>query len=218
MKPEDILRYSADQWAEVRDEQLDAEVARLGFPLVGARVLDLAAGPGAFTAALARAGATEVVWQDADELFLEVATARLRTTPEVRFELRDMLELPYADGAFDVVVLRDALHWAGDERGLLHRIARVIRPGGWLYVTNHNFRRPIVSVRPMWRSVAHLFTPALALALRRKPLPTLFVFEGLTRRRLRATGFEVVDWRRPCPADFEGICRRRGWGSAAALT
>ncbi|HVE47450.1 MAG TPA: class I SAM-dependent methyltransferase [Acidimicrobiales bacterium] len=208
MKPEDVVRYSREQWSEPRAEALDAEIAGYPFSVREAQVLDLAAGPGAYTAALLRAGAGLVVWHDVDAGFLESAKRALPSSPRVRFEVRDMLDLPYPAGSFDMVALRDALHWASDEARLLRHLAALIRPGGWLVLTNHNFRRPLATVRPRWRAAAHLASPPLAALLGRKPVPTLWVLEGLTRRRLRCAGFEVVEWRRPRPADFEAICRR----------
>lgn len=208
MKPEDVARYSRAQWGDAVAPALDAEIRDLPFSVAGARVLDLAAGPGAFVAALQRAGAAELVWHDRDPLFLE--TARSRLSGSVRFELRDMLDLPYEAGAFDAVFLRDALHWAPDEAVLFEAALRVLAPGGWLVVTNHNYRRVLATVRPRWRAGGHLLSPVLALALRRKLLPTLWVFQRLTRRRARRVGFELVSWEARGRRDFLAVWRRAG--------
>ena len=171
-------------------------------------VLDLAAGPGAFTAALLRAGASCVVWHDHEERFLRIAQARIPPQDKVRFVLRDMTHLPYDPSSFDLVVLRDSLHWAQSESTLIRRVRALLRPGGWLVITNHNFRRPLAAVRPRRRAVAHLLSPVLALVLRRKPLPTLYVFEWLTRRRLRRAGLHLSEWRRCAAADFMALAYR----------
>lgn len=205
MKPEDVEQYAAALWDPWRTRDLDTEVGRWPFSVAGARVLDLAAGSGAFTAALLRAGAREVVWQDRDVRFHEIARQHLEGDTRVEFRLEDMANV---DGVFDVVVLRDALHWAPDEARLVRTIAAALREGGWFVLTNHNWRRPLETVRPWWRAIAHLVTPVAALALRRKRFPTLWVFERLTRRRLERAGFEIAEWRHPVARDFEAYARR----------
>src|SRR5207249_7549301 len=116
-------------------------VAAYPFSLVGTRVLDLGAGPGHISAAVLRAGAAWVQWHDIDPRFLEAARHDLASTGKIGFEQRDMLDLPYAPGTFDVVLLLGAIYWASDEAELLRRAARVVRPDGWLVVSSPNYRR-----------------------------------------------------------------------------
>lgn len=207
MKPEDVMRYVERDWSPEVLEELRAEVALLPFDVEGQQVLDLAAGTGSFSSVLLDAGAASVVWHDIDPTFRDVAQERLGDRCE-RFELRDMLDLPYGDGAFDLIVIREALGWASNESELLHRLSRITRPGGWLVIIAHNWRRPFQMVRPWWKVPVHLVTPHIGLVARSKPLPTLWVFESLTRRRLRSAGFDLIQWKRRRRRDFVVTCRR----------
>lgn len=97
----------------------------------GARVLDVGCGTGANGPALA-AGGRFVVGLDASAVPLGLAgtgerghAARLRG---------DALRLPFADGAFDLVVALDVLEHLDDDRDAARELRRVLRPGGALIV------------------------------------------------------------------------------------
>lgn len=173
------------------------------------RVLDLAAGPGVLTSVLLAAGAASVVWHDVNPQFLEVARRQVKD-PEVEFELRDMLDLPYPPASFDAVVLREALYWASDEAQLIARLGELVRPGGWVVIRAFNWRRSIEMVRPWWKAAAHLVTPVIARVLGSKRLPTLWVFERATRARLERAEFDIVEWTRRRRRDFVVVARKRG--------
>lgn len=208
LKPADAEAYARDSWSPVYRQTLSAAVARFPFPVTGTRVLDLGAGPGALVAVLLRAGAADVTWHDVDARFEAVARDRLAGAGDVHFERRDLLDLPYAHGAFDVVVLRGALHWARDEALLLRRVAAILRPGGHLALQAPSWRRPLTAPLPTWRRAAHLVSPALAVVLGRKPVTTLWVLRSLTLRRLRAAGLLVVAGPGRVGDHFELVARR----------
>jgi arsenite methyltransferase len=51
----------------------------------------------------------------------------------VKIETADMRKMPFADGTFDVIVSRAAIHnlySAGDRAAAIREIARVLKPGG----------------------------------------------------------------------------------------
>ncbi|HEX6577072.1 MAG TPA: class I SAM-dependent methyltransferase [Jiangellaceae bacterium] len=112
------------------------ERSRPGYPpkavtwLVGTtprRVLDLGAGTGKLTRALAAAG-HDVVAVDPSPLMLSVLR---RDLPDVDARRGAAEALPLADADVDVVVVGQAFHWFDQERAL-PEIARVLRPGGRL--------------------------------------------------------------------------------------
>lgn len=207
MKPEDLEPYSSAVWSADYAAHSARMLADLPFSVEGLRVLDLAGGPGGFTRALVEAGAAEVVWHDIEPAFAGVASERIQS-PRVRFEVRDMMDLPYENSSFDAVLLLEALHWAADERILLRRIGALLREGGWLVLSAANFRRALEPTRSLSRRIAHLASPVLASVLGRKPWTTLWVSEWLTRRRLSAAGLWVHSWQRSDAARFEVIARR----------
>lgn len=108
----------------------------------GERVLDLAAGTGASSAALARSGA-EVVACDLSAGMIEVGRQR---HPDLDFVQGDATDLDFEDNSFDAVTISYGLRNVVDTEGALREMARVTRPGGRLVVcefstpTNPAFR------------------------------------------------------------------------------
>ena len=105
----------------------------------GGRALDVATGTGDLALALARrVGASgEVVGCDISERMLELAegkAASVPTTATIRFELANVLALPYPDGAFDAATVGfGARNFTHLERGIAE-MARVVRLGGRVVV------------------------------------------------------------------------------------
>jgi SAM-dependent methyltransferase len=114
---------------------LRAQLERNDFDLTLApsqRVLDAGCGDGRASVALARLGFGDVVGFDFNPPALDIVN--------VRFVHGDVLNLPFADGEFDVVVSNGVLHHTnGIARGLAE-LRRVLKRGGrgWLYL----FQRP----------------------------------------------------------------------------
>ncbi len=103
-------------------------------PLTGRRVLDVGCSSGLYTRTLAAAGA-DVVALDASRAFL--LEARRRATAaglDPVFVEADAHALPFVDDAFDAVVLGATLNELGDPERALAGFARVLRPGGVLWL------------------------------------------------------------------------------------
>ena len=98
----------------------------------GTRVLDVACGSGEFLRLAAGRGAI-VSGIDAAEGMLAVARAAV---PEADLRLGGMEDLPWEDGAFDVVTGFNAFQFAADTTAALAEAARVVRPGGLVAVAN----------------------------------------------------------------------------------
>ena len=101
--------------------------------LGGRRVLDAGCGGGLVAKGLAEAGAA-VVGLDRSYGSLQVARRAIPNGAPGRFEaVSGRLErLPFADGAFDVVVAADVLEHVPDLPAAVREIARVLAPGGSL--------------------------------------------------------------------------------------
>jgi SAM-dependent methyltransferase len=103
----------------------------------GTRVLDVGCGEGRHAVAATR-DAGEVVGVDLDGERLATAREDYDTyadgTPGT-FLQGDALSLPFADGAFDVVVCSEVLEHLPDYEGAIAELRRVCRPGGTLAVS-----------------------------------------------------------------------------------
>ncbi|WP_127503383.1 class I SAM-dependent methyltransferase [Actinoplanes solisilvae] len=88
-------------------------------PAVDETMLDVACGTGAVACA---STAGRVTGLDLNPAMLAIAR---RKRPDLDWQLGDALELPFADGAFDVVVSQAALMFFPDRVGVLREMARV---------------------------------------------------------------------------------------------
>ncbi len=104
-------------------------------PQAGARVLDVATGPGYVAMAFAEAGC-EVVGLDLTEAPLKIAeeVSQARGLTSVRFQLGDAEQLPFAEQEFDIVVCRLALHHCEVPQRVLAEMTRVCRSLGMVVI------------------------------------------------------------------------------------
>ena len=59
----------------------------------------------------------------------------------------DAARLPFVDGAFDAVLIRDLLHHVSDRAAALAEARRILRPGGRLTVIEPNVHSPLVALQ-----------------------------------------------------------------------
>lgn len=102
-------------------------------PQRGQRILDLAAGTGASSVALARSGA-EVVAADFSKGMIAEGRRRHAGIPNLTFAEADATDLPFADDEFDTVTMSFGLRNVNDPRKALRELLRVTKPGGRLVV------------------------------------------------------------------------------------
>ncbi len=102
----------------------------------GRRVLDAGCGVGYGTQMLAAAGASEAVGLDLAAEIVE--RARAGAGEATRFVVGDLLELPLEDGGFDAVVSFEAIEHVAEPERALAEFARVLAPGGLLFVSTPN--------------------------------------------------------------------------------
>jgi 2-polyprenyl-3-methyl-5-hydroxy-6-metoxy-1,4-benzoquinol methylase len=109
-----------------------------------ARVLELGAGTGGLCSALARAG-YDVAGVEPNDDGVEASRQRARRYPgaRVRIEKGVAEALPFADGAFDVVVSTQVIEHVPDVDGAARECLRVLAPGGVAihYMPNYAFPR-----------------------------------------------------------------------------
>ncbi|WP_382735581.1 class I SAM-dependent methyltransferase [Agathobaculum butyriciproducens] len=93
-------------------------------------VLELAAGTGLIAKHIANA-AEYIEVTDASEQMIRQAE-REDHAENLHFSVQDMFCLPYADAAFDVVIVSNALHIVPQQERALHEIKRVLKDDGVL--------------------------------------------------------------------------------------
>ena len=94
-------------------------------PVAGKCALDLACGTGRYSRLLAEADAAQVVAMDFCEPMLRQVSTGARVCGS-------MMELPFADRKFDVVISGLALGHAANVHAWMTEVARVLKPGGTL--------------------------------------------------------------------------------------
>lgn len=112
-----------------------AVLAAVG-PVAGFRVLDAACGPGLYTQELIARGA-EVTAFDASPVMLDLARTRIAGRAQIDHAVLGE-PLPYADGAFDLVVCALAIHHAGDRAAAFAEFYRILRSGGALVLSTQH--------------------------------------------------------------------------------
>ncbi len=121
----DELRPADENWWNLFDAIVEAG------GLAGARVLDVGCGTGRLAHALVeRAGAR--VW-GVDTSAAMLARARARPLPGGGWKQAPAERLPFKDGWFDAVVMRQVVHLVDRSRAFAEA-ARVLRPGGRLVI------------------------------------------------------------------------------------
>lgn len=146
-------------FAPVEDELLAPLLPSLAPPC-----LEIGCGEGTNLARLARGGGHPV----GIDRYHQKARFAAGAVPAARLAVADAGALPFRDGAFASVLVRDVLHHLPDPRRAAAEAARVLRPGGTLVVVEPNGRNPLIALQArLVAAEARLreFTPATVSAL-----------------------------------------------------
>jgi demethylmenaquinone methyltransferase/2-methoxy-6-polyprenyl-1,4-benzoquinol methylase len=129
----------------------------------GARALDVAAGTGLVSRALARAGHDRVVALDQSEAMIGAGRRSIAggDGAAVSFVVGEADRLPFRDGSFDAVTFTYLLRYVDDPGATLRELSRVVRDGGVL--ANLEFFVPDDSLaRAAWRAYTYGVMPLIA--------------------------------------------------------
>jgi demethylmenaquinone methyltransferase/2-methoxy-6-polyprenyl-1,4-benzoquinol methylase len=167
-------------------------------PGPGMRILDLAAGTGTSSQPFADAGA-RVFPTDLSLGMLAVGKERL---PGLDFVAGDALQLPYADGVFDVVTISFGLRNVEHTEAALVELRRVTRPGGRLVISE--FSTPTVPwFRWFYRNYLLAALPRMADLVASNPIAYRYLAESILAwpdqaglaDLIAGAGWKDVEWR-----------------------
>ena len=106
-----------------------------------AKVLDLGCGNG-ISARLLNQGGFDVVGTDISPLFLEEAQAW--ENPSLRYQVCDVLELPFESGSFNVICSNELIEHLPDVETALTEMMRVVCKGGRIVLSGPNLCSPLI--------------------------------------------------------------------------
>lgn len=154
MKSTDDLDKSTDpRFFEYYAEQSDSEEAIARFERLAEAVLaqlpadqsgksleiaDIGGGAGTLSRILARKGHRPTCIDLSSDLLEEGRRRAVAESLDVAFENCSATDLPFPDSSFDLCFLPELLEHVEDWRGCLDEAARVLRPGGALYISTTN--------------------------------------------------------------------------------
>ncbi|MDP6454714.1 MAG: methyltransferase domain-containing protein [SAR202 cluster bacterium] len=124
----------------------------------GMTLLDCGCGPGTITLGLAQVVApAQATGIDIEPGMIEQAKAFAaeRGVENVEFQQADILNLPFADNSFDVVLTSAVLEHLNDPESAVKELHRVVKKGGLVGVVNTDWGDPLIS--PENESVSRFF-------------------------------------------------------------
>jgi demethylmenaquinone methyltransferase / 2-methoxy-6-polyprenyl-1,4-benzoquinol methylase len=170
----------------------------------GARVLDVAAGPGNVATELVARGADAVTALDLSYNML--AEGARRGHPGITWVNGDAQQLPFPDASFDAVTISFGLRNVPDPEGALAEFARVTKPGGRVVVCE--FAAPTwAAFRTVYQRYLVGLLPQLAHVVSSSPEAYVYLAESILAwpdRRTIADWIEAAGFREVLVKDLAG--------------
>jgi ubiquinone/menaquinone biosynthesis C-methylase UbiE len=141
----------------------------------GARILEVAPGPGYFTIEMARLNRFQVTGLDISHTFVDIARENARQAGvSVDFRWGDASRMPLADGSFDLIICQAAFKNFSRPGKVIDEMYRVLRDGG------------MAIIQDMWKEVSDASIHAEVNAMRLSPMNAFMTRRTLTMLRRRA--------------------------------
>jgi len=122
-------------------------------------VLDVGCGVGATPCYLAKAAGCRVTGVDLLDSMVEQSRQRARAEgveEHVEFKVADARDLPFADNAFDAVIMESLNVFFEDKAQAMGEYVRVCRPGGYVGMTEMTWLQPpAAQLEATFRNTAH---------------------------------------------------------------
>jgi demethylmenaquinone methyltransferase / 2-methoxy-6-polyprenyl-1,4-benzoquinol methylase len=167
-------------------------------PQPGEKILDIAAGTGTSSAALAKKGA-EVTALDLSAGMIAVGRER---HPEITFVEGDAEHLPFADDTFDAVTISFGLRNVNEPIAALAEMVRVLKPGGRVVICEFS-TPPVALLRFGYTAYLKRVLPGIAKLSSSNPAAYNYLAESIAAwpdqqvlsQWLRGVGFTMVAYR-----------------------
>ena len=172
----------------------------------GAAVLDVGCGTGALLNQLS--GVCEINGYGID-LAEEMINEAKKKNPQMNFQAARCDRLPFADNTFDVLIACMAFHHYDNKEGFAKEAARVLKPGGMLYIADPRFprliRKALNSVLRAVRVVGAFHAP--------EEIETRFISSGFIRNGVTVDAYaQLVKLRRSHEGALNETCKERAAG------
>ena len=132
LKMSDAYESGAEAWKQGPDTVYrrfaQVLVDAVPLPLARTYILDVGAGTGAVSAALARSGARVVATDRSPEMLRHAR----RAVPGLEVVVADALHQPFGDGTFDGALSGFCINHVPEPHRLLAECSRVVQPGGFV--------------------------------------------------------------------------------------
>lgn len=195
-----LSSFGLDHWWRRRAVRLAALTRE-------SEVLDLAAGTGDLTLALARLGhPRSILATDLVPEMLEVGRAQIakyRGSTLINFAVVDAQDLPFVDASFDTVTVAFGVRNMPDRSANFSEVRRVLRPGGRYVILE--FSQPSLGpLRPLYEFYLNRLIPLLGMLVTRDRASYEYLKESILgfpphdvlAAELTAAGFRSVSWER----------------------
>lgn len=195
-----LSSFGLDHWWRYRAVRLTALTPR-------SEVLDLAAGTGDLTLALARQGRPcSILATDLVPEMLEVGrrqVAKYRGSTVINFAVVDAQHLPFTDASFDTVTVAFGVRNMPDRAANFSEVRRVLRPGGRYVILE--FSQPSLGpLRPLYEFYLNRIIPLLGYLVTHDRASYEYLKESILNfpahdvlaDELTAAGFRSVTWER----------------------
>ena len=163
-------------------------------PVPGMKILDLAAGTGASSEPLFKAGAEVYATDFSDGMLVQGRKVR----PYLNFSKADALNLPFSENSFDCVTISFGLRNTADIDVVLAQGLKVVRPGGRIVVVEFS--------HPTWQPFRTLYMGYLMRAL-----PVIARTAASNPAAYEYLAESIRAW--PDQAGLAVIMERAGWRS-----
>lgn len=167
-------------------------------PVAGERILDIAAGTGTSSAALAKTGA-HVIAVDFSAGMIEEGKRRHEN---IEFIEANAEQLPFGDNEFDAVSISFGLRNVNDPKTALSEMYRVLKPGGRLVICEFS-RPPRALFRAGYNAYMKAIMPTVVKVTSSNPEAYTYLAESIRQwpdqgelsQWIRGAGFTRVEYR-----------------------